>query len=525
MTVNYVGSGSTTGRNQFKDGIVDWAASDIPYGVQDGTNFDPPPTRGFAYMPDTAGGTTFLYNLTIGGRRVPNLRLSGPVIAGIFTDTITTWNDPRIAADNPGLALPGTPIVPVVRSDGNGSTAQLTQWMAATQGSAWTAYCQQVGRTPCTPTSAYPLLPGSRMVAQAGDLGVAGYVAQSSAIGTIGYVPYSYALQTGFPVAKMLNAAGYYTQPTAGHVAVSLLKAQINGDKTNPNTYLTEDLSQVYTNPDPRTYPLSSYTYMIVPTALEDGMTTAKGTTLGDFGKYLLCQGQNQVDALGYSALPINLVQAGFDQLSRIPGANVGNLNIQTCNNPTFSTDGTNTLVNTDPFPETCDKQGTTQCGGTVTPPDQETVDVSVAALSSGSLTLTVGGTPVTMSTPTTIGTALDSTGSLSPVAVSDSRLPTEPGWDVTGSVGTFTSGANTFSGNALGWTPAITTPNAANDMTAGGTIACQRSRGAQTGVVRRCRGRAWRRQHGAGRRSGPADPVHHTGRQLQRDADSDVAE
>ena len=106
MTINYQGVGSTTGRNDFKQGQVDLAASDIPYGVQDGNNFDPPPSRGYAYMPDTAGGTTFMYNLKIGTQRVTNLRLSGAVIAGIFTGTITQWNDPKIAADNPGLTLP-----------------------------------------------------------------------------------------------------------------------------------------------------------------------------------------------------------------------------------------------------------------------------------------------------------------------------------------------------------------------------------------------------------------------------------
>jgi ABC-type phosphate transport system substrate-binding protein len=63
---------------------------------------------------------------------VTNLRLSGPVIAGIFTGTITEWNDPKIAADNPGLTLPALRIEPDVRSDGSGATSQFTQWMIAT---------------------------------------------------------------------------------------------------------------------------------------------------------------------------------------------------------------------------------------------------------------------------------------------------------------------------------------------------------------------------------------------------------
>ncbi len=362
MRIDYAPDGSSVGRTKFRQGVVDFAASDIPYGVKDGTNEDPPPTRGYAYMPDTAGGTTLMYNLKIGNNRVTNLRLSGENIAKIFTGVLTRWNDPAIAKDNPGLNLPAIKIVPVVRSDGSGATAQFTQWMIATEGQYWTAYCGKVGRNPCTQTSAYPVLNGSGMVAQSGDLGVAGYVAQQQAVGTIGYVEYSYAINAGFPVAKMLNAAGYYTEPTAGHVAVSLLKAKINMDASNPATYLTQDLSQVYRDPDPRTYPLSSYSYLVLPTKIELGFNAAKGKTLGDFGNYLLCQGQTQVDSLGYSALPINLVQAGQQQLAKIPGATGTNFTIKNCNNPTFSTNGTNTLANNDPQPAACDKQGPTQC-------------------------------------------------------------------------------------------------------------------------------------------------------------------
>jgi phosphate ABC transporter phosphate-binding protein len=366
MVVTYQGVGSTTGRSYFKQGTVDWAASDIPYGIVDSSQPpEAPPSRGFAYMPITAGGTVFMYNLKIGNSRVTNLRLSGPVIAGIFTGTITKWNDPAIAADNPGLTLPALPVVPVVRSDGSGSTSQFTQWMVATQGSAWNAFCAKVGRSPCTQTSVYPILPGSKMHGQAGDLGVAGYVAQAGAVGSIGYVEYSYTIQSGFPAAKVLNAGGYYTEPTPGHVAVALLKAQINQDPSNLATYLTQNLSGVYVDADPRTYPLSSYSYMILPTDTSNGFNPNKGYTLGEFGKYLLCQGQAQVDALGYSALPINLVQAGYQQLAKVQGADVpASLTdqIRTCNNPTFSTDGTNTLANTDPVPPDCDRQGPTQC-------------------------------------------------------------------------------------------------------------------------------------------------------------------
>ena len=386
MTVNYQPVGSTSGRQEFADGTVDWGASEIPYGVRDGNNYDPPPSRGYAYMPDTAGGTTFMYNLTIGNTRVTNLRLSGAAIAGIFTGVITNWDNSIIAADNPGLTMPNLQIVPVVRSDGSGATAEFTQWMLATEPTDWDNYCAEVGRSPCTQTSTYPVLPNSAMIGQSGDLGVSGYVSQPQADGAIGYVEYSYALETGFPVALVLNAAGYYTEPTAENVAVSLLAAQINMDKGSAD-YLTQNLSNVYTDPDPRTYELSSYSYMILPTDLSPPMNTAKGYTLGAFGSYLLCQGQVPLDALGYSSLPINLVEAGFQQLQKIPGNQVPTTTttqIQNCHNPTFSTNGTNTLADDDPYPPACDKQGTTQCS-TATGGATTSTPVKPSARGSGS--------------------------------------------------------------------------------------------------------------------------------------------
>jgi phosphate ABC transporter phosphate-binding protein len=374
MQIDYAAVGSTSGRQEFGQGTVAFGASEIPYGVLDGTNTDPAPQRGYAYMPDTAGGTTFMYNLKIGTTRVTNLRLSGAAIAGIFTGQITNWDNSIIQNDNPGLTMPNLQIVPVVRSDGSGATAEFTEWMLAMFPSDWDHYCAEVGFSPCTQTSAYPVLPGSAMVGQAGDLGVSGYVSQAQADGAIGYVEYSYALETGFPVALVENQAGYYTEPTAQNVAVSLLQAQIvgcdsdTGACSNPSNnplYLTQNLSNVYTDPDPRTYELSSYSYMILPTDGAFDFNDAEGETLGAFGSYLLCQGQTQVDALGYSALPINLVEAGFQQLQKIPGNTVpteSSTDIQNCNNPTFSPNGTNLLATDDPQPPACDKAGTTQC-------------------------------------------------------------------------------------------------------------------------------------------------------------------
>ncbi|MFE4642728.1 phosphate ABC transporter substrate-binding protein PstS [Streptomyces sp. NPDC056730] len=365
MTVNFAATGSSNGREQFRNGSVDFGVSEIPYGLKEGGVTDAPPKRGYAYMPIVAGGTAFMYNLKISGKRVTNLRLSGDVLARIFTSKITMWNAAEIKADNPGLTLPARRIVPVVRSDGSGTTAQLTTWLSKQHASAWNDYCARAGRaTPCGLTSYFPVVPGTSTIAKSGSLGVSGYVKQSQAEGAITYVEYSYAISTGFPVAKMLNASQFYVEPTASSVAVGLLGARINPDKNSTN-YLTQILDGVYGSRDPRAYPLSSYSYMILPTSLageQNPMTKEKGLSLGTFANYFLCDGQQIAEELGYSPLPKNLVQAGFEQVRRIPGAPTDKININSCRNPTFSSDGTNTLAKNAPQPKACDKKGATQC-------------------------------------------------------------------------------------------------------------------------------------------------------------------
>jgi phosphate ABC transporter phosphate-binding protein len=424
MRINYDGDGSTQGRQAYIAGTTDFAASDIPFQTdpQDGSAPENPTPNSYAYMPITAGGTVFMYNLTIDGQRVTNLRLSGENIAKIFTGEITNWDNPAIAADNPALSLPNEPIVPVVRSDGAGSSFEFSEWMISQYPSVWNSFCTAAGKpsNECGPTSFYPTVPG--MIAQSGDLGVAGYVAQSYAAGSIGYVEYSYALNAHFPVVNMLNAAGYYTEPTPQNVAVSLLQAQINMDASNPAVYLTENLSNVYTDPDPRTYPLSSYSYLILPTTVQGQFTTDKGKTLAAFSYYAMCQGQQDSASLGYSPMPINLVEASFAQIAKIPGADVQTINIQSCNNPTFTPSGQNLLAVDAPQPPACDKQGPTQCttgtGGAAatSTPVSPSKKASIAAANVGAAKQTTGPATATTVPGATTTTTLATTKTGAPV-------------------------------------------------------------------------------------------------------------
>ncbi|WP_295786015.1 phosphate ABC transporter substrate-binding protein PstS [uncultured Microbacterium sp.] len=354
MTVNYSGTGSSAGRTDFRNNTVDFAISEIPFQKQPEDGSAPETTFGdgttldgkFAYMPIVAGGTSLMYNLKIGGKRVTNLRLSGEVIAKIFSGQISKWNDPAIQSDNPALAMPDRSITPVYRSDGSGTSAQFTLWLSTQFGNIWTQGMR----------SQFPQVNAS-FKGQNGSLGVAGYVSQDYGEGAITYVEYSYAMKSGFPVVKVLNKAGYFVEPTYQSVAVALMSAAINPD-------LTQNLDGVYNSGDPRAYPMSSYSYMIVPTQTNKLFTPEKGKTLSRFANYMLCEGQQQASALGYSPLPMNLVQAGSKVLESIPGTE-GPVDFNQCNNPTFKpgdSPANNQLAASAPNPPACDKQGPTQC-------------------------------------------------------------------------------------------------------------------------------------------------------------------
>ena len=408
MKVVYTGGGSSKGRKDFSQSSTDFAISEIPYqGVDEQGNADTSNGRAFAYLPIVAGGTAFTYQLKIGGELVRNLRLSGDTISKIFTNQITNWNDPAITKDNNGRAFPSLPITPVVRSDGSGTTAQFTLWMDKQYPDIWRPFFGSSGLT-----SYYPRK--GRAIGQAGSDQVMNTIAGFAGNGTIGYVEYSYPLNKDYPVVKVLNKAGYYVEPTQYNTAVALTKAQINQDPNSP-LYLTQVLDGVYTNSDSRAYPISSYSYMIIPTGASDTrMTTAKRQTLADFMYYSLCAGQTKAGPYGYSPLPLNLVQAGFDQIAKLkvadPLVDLADRDVRSCNNPTF--DGKNLsknkLAQIAPQPAACDKDGEGPCGTDTGTNEPSTDDPNAPSADPSAPADGGGGAAPPDSAPTDTGPVVD---------------------------------------------------------------------------------------------------------------------
>ncbi|MBV9487517.1 MAG: substrate-binding domain-containing protein [Frankiaceae bacterium] len=371
LQVVFTSSGSAQGRKDFANRQNDFAVTDIGFQGRDpATNADDSPDgRGYAYLPIVAGGTSFPYQLQVAGQLVRNLRLSGATLAGIFTGKITNWNAPQITADNNGRKFPSIPIIPVVHSEGSGSTAQFTRYLATEFPNEWTSINKdQNGNGLDELTEYFPASKVKNAVAQNGSDGVMNFVTSKAANGAIGYDEYSYALGKDYPVAKIENKAGYFTLPTQYNVAVALLKAKINYDK-NSKDYLLQDLDNVYVDKDVRTYPLSSYSYQVIPIASNDKtMTTAKRQTLADFDFYSICTGQTEMGPIGYSPLPVNLVQAGFKQIAELKTADSGvdltKRNVNSCHNPTFVPGDPkgNHLAQIAPKPPACDKAGAGPC-------------------------------------------------------------------------------------------------------------------------------------------------------------------
>src|SRR5882757_1800109 len=123
VTVNYGGGGSGKGRTDLASGVVNYAGSDSTIPPAETANFK---GKTVLYFPVIIGPITLSYNLS--GLSKP-LQLSAPVIAGIFQGKITAWNNSQIAADNPGVTLPSTPIAIAVRSDSSGTTSNFSKFL------------------------------------------------------------------------------------------------------------------------------------------------------------------------------------------------------------------------------------------------------------------------------------------------------------------------------------------------------------------------------------------------------------
>lgn len=278
--VNYQAIGSGGGIKQFTAKTVDFGATDVPM------------TDAELQAAEQAGGTVIHLPMVLGAVAVtynlPSvtkpLQLDGKLIGDIYLGTVKSWNDQAIAAQNPGVSLPNLPIATVHRSDGSGTNANFTNFVAD--------YNPEFKATIGTGKE------GNWVggIGGKGNDGVAAAVKQTQ--GAIGYNELNYALKNNLEYANVKNAAGKYVKPAIESTSASATSADLAAVPDDFRTLLVN-------SKNPAAYPISAWTFIIVYQKQADA---AKGKTLVNLLWYLSHDAQSSAKDLDYSPLPSDVV-------------------------------------------------------------------------------------------------------------------------------------------------------------------------------------------------------------------------
>jgi phosphate transport system substrate-binding protein len=273
--VNYQSIGSGGGIAQIKAGTVDFGASDAPLTSAELDE------AGLLQFPAVIGGVVPVINVK--GIAPGELRLTGPLLADIYLGKVKTWNDPAIAAINPGLSLPATKINLVQRSDGSGTTFNFTNYLTKVS-PAWKDAVGE-GKSVQWPDG----------VGGKGNEGVASYVQQID--GSIGYVELAYALQNKMSYAMLQNAAGTFVAPSAETFQAAAATADWAG---------SPDFNLVITNAQgEQAWPIAATVFVLMYAEPKDPERSAAAR---EFFTWALENGQQQASELDYVPLPPELV-------------------------------------------------------------------------------------------------------------------------------------------------------------------------------------------------------------------------
>ncbi len=283
---NYQSIGSGGGIKQLLSRTVDFGASDAP--MTDAQMAQA--TDSILHFPTALGAVVITYNVP--GLSTP-LRLTGPAIADIYLGKISKWNDSALAALNPGVSLPDQPIAVCHRSDGSGTSFIFTDYLSKVS--------EDWKKGPGRGTSVkWPAGLGGK-----GNEGVTALVQQTP--GAIGYVELIYAINNKLPFATVRNHDGAWVAPSLQSVtaAAAADAAKIPADF---RVSITDA-------PGKDSYPLSSFTYLLVYTHQSDAV---RGKALVGFLRWMVGDGQQYGPPLQYAALPAALVSREQAQIGKI---------------------------------------------------------------------------------------------------------------------------------------------------------------------------------------------------------------
>lgn len=289
VQVNYQSLGSSGGIKQFSVKTLDFGATDTPMNAEQLAEAADP----VVHIPVVIGAVAVAYNLP---EISENLTLNGQVLADIYLDKITKWNDPAIVALNPTAALPDADIVTTRRADGSGTTYIFADFLAQTS----PEWKEKVG------VGNSLNWPGES-IGNKGNEGVSAFVQRTP--NSIGYVELIYATEANMPVAAIVNSTGAAILPSKDSVTAAAAEL----------ADIPEDLCVNVTNaPGAEAYPLAGLTWVV---AREQMDNADKAEALNAFLKYVLSdEGQETAVELQYSKLPAKLLGPTRKKASKISG-------------------------------------------------------------------------------------------------------------------------------------------------------------------------------------------------------------
>lgn len=275
VSINYQGIGSGGGIRQLIAGTVDFGASDSPMTDEENKKAAKP----VIHIPTVLGAVVVSYNLKLDGA----LKLTGPVVADIFSGKIKKWNDEKIQKLNPGLKIPDTAIIVATRSDGSGTTAMFTDYLAKVSPD-WKG---KAGKT-------VDWFKGS--LGAKGNAGVAGFIKQAE--GTVGYIELVYALENNLSYAQLQNKKGKFIEPNLKSVSAAITKKMV------PDIAKNDFKVSVTDSLEAEAYPISGLTWILA----FESMEKAKGKSIQDMLTWIQGdEAQKMAESLRFAPLPKEL--------------------------------------------------------------------------------------------------------------------------------------------------------------------------------------------------------------------------
>ena len=288
IQINYQSIGSGGGIRQFTEGTVDFGASDGPMNESQIQAVN----GNVLHVPTVLGAVAVTYNLPALGNT--QLKFDGNLLVDIFMGRVTNWNDPKIAALNPGVKLPDQDLIVVHRSDGSGTTYVFTVYLNkfSREWKDKVGYATSVN---------WPVGLGGK-----GNEGVTQQIKQTE--GALGYVELIYAISNKLPYAQVKNAAGNFITPS-----LETITAAAAGTKLLKDTDFRVSITNA---PGDQAYPIASFTWLLVK---KDNKDAAKAKLIRDFLTWMITpEAQKMAAELHYAPLPdpvVSLVQARLPTL------------------------------------------------------------------------------------------------------------------------------------------------------------------------------------------------------------------